>query len=210
MAEIDKLQIPGLNDLTHRNPEIHMIGDSLPNPTVISALDGTSPGLGTSPVAAREDHEHDLSGTNINLKPTNQLQLNGREAMCCMYTNYVPSNGNLVCGGARAVVPNLSLTLALLAGDVLIVEGCLDVTCTALGGAFIGEFYISSVPLAYVEQIVFAPSAVNERVHQTKRWRYVVPANANVTFGVYGYLTGGGYTVINPHSTMSVEVFSSN
>lgn len=96
--------VPPLTVTTHNDADIHRIGDELPVPTVVR---GGVPTMGTSSVAAREDHVHpfyDVSGNVLFTTGGGDTYLNGAKAY------FLKAQAELQLGSA--------VTLALNAGGV--------------------------------------------------------------------------------------------
>ena len=60
---------PALRANNHEDPDIHLIGESVPSASVISTI-GDAATVGTSPVPAREDHSHGYTEYSLPLATT--------------------------------------------------------------------------------------------------------------------------------------------
>jgi len=63
-SETEKQFTPALRTSNHEDPDIHLIGESVPAPSLLSSVTGT-PAIGSSPIPAREDHTHGLDASAI-------------------------------------------------------------------------------------------------------------------------------------------------
>lgn len=57
---LDKLVLSPLTKLSHNDPDIHLIGDSIAIPSVVADISASTSSVGVSSIPAREDHIHYL------------------------------------------------------------------------------------------------------------------------------------------------------
>lgn len=121
--------------------------------------------------------------------------------------NTVPTFGRATASaslnttGSDVAITGCSVTLSLRTGDVVVIHGHYDATCTTIG-TFIGTLYIDGV--AEASQAITTAQAINYRLQPAQTWTYTATADASVTFVLRARNgAAGAYTVNQTHTTIT-------
>lgn len=192
------LDLEFINRVSHADPALHLLGESLAPPTVVTAIGDVS-FIGTSNVAAREDHQHSL--------PTNGLTLNGRFAYMLINRYCIVSTANLVTTAAYVQVPGVTQTIAANAGDLFVVQITVDFEATS-GVLAANEVGIGCLHIGGAAQAQIATGNVI-RATVGQEYIYTAPSAGNYTFDLrIAHTITNTFRAYAPHTTMSIQQYA--
>ena len=149
----------------------------------------------------------DSSTGKINLNPTNNVALNGRNAYLPVGFWYIASNANIAGNAGLNSIPGLNQAVTMKAGDYLTIDVSLDIECTAAGSqtnffVFASGGWINGTIGLIVNQ------TAGVRMTVCKQVLFVAPTTGIYTIDVLEQ--GPGYSYLTPFSNMRIVQYGIN
>lgn len=125
--------------------------------------------------------------------------------------DYLQSTASFFFQGATAVIPNLTATYSLPAGEyVVVVEGVADIECLTVGPTAVVDCSVNGV--VQTAQLLRNPRAVSDRGTFSQNWRTTVTltASGSLTIFLQARRVGGADGQVQgtaDHCTMLVQIF---
>jgi hypothetical protein len=182
------------------------------NPTL--GIDGVKvfPGSTGTTTINRADGNAGLTVNNyVDLRPSSagHLRVNGQTAYVAGFTQVNGRPGNYVVTVANTAVDGIG-GRAITVGDYFMITANVRVDTTALGGVFVGQIgvFLNGVLQGFLaDRIIHSGVAVGEQHSTSRTWAYGPPSAGTWTFAVYYFMTAGGFTVVVPDTTYTLQPF---